>query len=76
MARQAPLFMTFSRQEYAQQYWSGFLCLPPGDLPDPGIELASLTSPALAGEFFITSAHSMGVKSSNSDCRIRVLEGL
>ena len=46
------------------------------DLPDPGIELASLTSPALAGEFFITSAHSMGVKSSNSDCRIRVLEGL
>ena len=24
----------------------------PGDLPDPGIELASLVSPALAGGFF------------------------
>ena len=29
---------------------------PPGDLPDPGIEPAYLTSPALAGRFFITSA--------------------
>ena len=28
---------------------------PPGDLPDPGIEPASLTSPALAGRFFTTS---------------------
>ena len=27
-----------------------------GDLPDPGIEPASLVSPALAGEFFTTSA--------------------
>ena len=26
-----------------------------GNLPDPGIEPASLTSPALASEFFITS---------------------
>ena len=29
---------------------------PPGDLPDPGIKPAYLTSPALAGRFFITSA--------------------
>ena len=29
--------------------------LPPGDLPHPGIELESLTSPALAGRFFTTS---------------------
>ena len=29
---------------------------PPGDLPDPGIEPASLRSPALAGVFFTTSA--------------------
>ena len=29
---------------------------PPGDLPDPGIEPASLMSPALAGGFFITGA--------------------
>ena len=27
----------------------------PGDLPDPGIELMSLMSPALAGRFFTTS---------------------
>ena len=42
----------FSRQEY----WSGMPCPPPGDLPDPGIEPASLMSPALAGRFFTTSA--------------------
>ena len=30
VARQAPLSMGFSRQEY----WSGWLCPPPGDLPD------------------------------------------
>ena len=28
----------------------------PGDPPDPGIELTSLTSPALAGGFFTTSS--------------------
>ena len=27
-----------------------------GDLPEPGIELASVTSPALAGGFFTTNA--------------------
>ena len=30
--------MGFSRQEY----WSGLLCSPPGDLPNPGIEPRSL----------------------------------
>ena len=49
VARQAPLPMGFSREEY----WSGLPCLPPGDLPDPGIEPASLMSPA--GEFFTTA---------------------
>ena len=49
---QAPLSMRFCRQEY----WSALLCPPPGDLPDPGIESTSLTSPALAGRFFTTSA--------------------
>ena len=39
---QAPLSMGFSRQEY----WSGFLCPPPGDLPDPGIEPTSPASQA------------------------------
>ena len=31
-------------------------CPPPGELPDPGIEPSSLTSSALAGGFFTTSA--------------------
>ena len=34
----------------------GLPCPPPEDLADPGIELASLMSPALADGFFITSA--------------------
>jgi len=51
VARKAPLSMGFSRQEY----WSGLPCLPPGDLPDRGIELVSLMSLALAGGFFTTS---------------------
>ena len=38
VARQAILSMGFSRQ----QHWSGLPCPPPGDLPDPGIESASL----------------------------------
>ena len=50
-AHQAPLSMGFSRQEYR----SGLLCLPPGNLPDPGFEPASLTSPALISRFFTTS---------------------
>ena len=49
---QAPLSRGFSRQEF----WSGLPCPPPGDLPHPGIEPFSLMSPALAGEFFTTSA--------------------
>ena len=43
--------MGFSRQEYC-----GLLCPPPGDLPHPGFEPASLTCPStLAGGFFTTS---------------------
>ena len=48
IACQAALSMGFSRQEY----WSGLPFPPPGDLPNPGIELVSLTTPALAGGFF------------------------
>ena len=43
VARQAPLSMGFSRQEY----WSGLPLASPGDLPDPGIKPASPVSPAL-----------------------------
>ena len=51
-ARQAPPSVGVSRQEH----WSGWPCPPPGDLPDPGMEPVSLTSPVLAGGFFTTSA--------------------
>ena len=46
------LYVGFSRQEY----YSGLPCLPPWDLPDPGIEPMSLMSPALPDGFFTTSA--------------------
>ena len=48
VAHQAPLFMGFSRQEFG----SGLPLPTPGDLPNPGIEPASLATPALAGGFF------------------------
>ena len=44
IACQSPLSMEFSRQEY----WSELPFPPPGDLPDPRMEPASLMSPALA----------------------------
>ena len=46
---QAPLSMGFPRQEY----WRGLPFPPSRDLLDPGIEPASLMSPAMAGAFFI-----------------------
>ena len=52
VSHQALQSMGFSRQEY----WSGLPRPPPGDLPDPGIEPVSVTSLALADEFFTTSA--------------------
>ena len=45
VARQAPLSMGFSRQEY----WRQLPFLPPGDLPDPEIEPVL---PALSSVFF------------------------
>ena len=49
VAHQAPLSMGFSRQEY----WSGLLCPPPGDLPNPGIKLRS---PALQAGSLLSEA--------------------
>ena len=49
-AHQAPLSMGFFRQDYP----SGLPCPTPGDLPYPGIEPTSPTSPPLAGRFFTT----------------------
>ena len=44
--------MRFSRQEY----WTGLPFSPPGDLLDPGVNPASLSSAALVGRLFTTSA--------------------
>ncbi|KAB0345202.1 hypothetical protein FD754_022128 [Muntiacus muntjak] len=38
-----------------KEYWSGLPFPTPEDLPDPGIKLTSLASPALADGFFTTS---------------------
>ena len=48
VARQAPLSVGFSREEY----WSGVPFRFPGDLSHPGMEPMSLVSSALAGGFF------------------------
>ena len=49
-ARQAPLSIGFSRQDY----WSGLPFPSPGDLSNPGITPLSPASPALAGRFSTT----------------------
>ena len=46
IACQTPLSMGFPRQEY----WRGLPFPPPGNLPDPGIELLSPVSPALQAD--------------------------
>ena len=46
-----------------QEYWSGLPCLPPRDLPDPGIKLMS---PALAGTFFTTAPQGKPISQSVS----------
>ena len=47
-ARQTPLSMGFSRQEY----WNGLPVPSPGDFPESVTASASLVSSALAGRFF------------------------
>ena len=49
VARQAPLSMEFSRQEY----WNAKPFPPPGDLPNP----VTLTFPELADRFYTTSVN-------------------
>ena len=63
-ACQAPLSMGFSRHEY----WNGLLFPSPGHLSDLELEPISLTSPALAGEFFTTELP--GKPSNNNILRI------
>ena len=52
VAHQVPLSLEFPKQEH----WSGLPFPSPENLPDPGIKLASLMSPALASRFFTTNA--------------------
>ena len=51
VAHQTPLFTGSSRQEH----WSGLSFPSAEDLPDAGLELLALASPALAGGFFTTA---------------------
>ena len=65
-----------------KEYWNGMPFPPPGDLPNPGIEPVSLTSPALAGGFFTTWEAAGNVfahwecKSDSSGCGLRYHEVL
>ena len=51
LARQAPLSMGFSRQEY----WSGLPCPPSGDLSDPWIKPVSSVAPELQANSLLLS---------------------
>ena len=51
VARQVPLSMGFSRQEY----WSGLLFPFPGDLSDPGIEPVFPEAAALQADSLLLS---------------------
>ena len=53
VALQVPLSIRFSRQEY----WTGLPFLPPGDLPNPGIEPASVTSTCIDRKIFYPYHH-------------------
>ena len=62
VAHLVPLSMGFSRQEYPlsmgfsrQEYWSELPCLPPGDLPNPGIEPASPVALAFQADSLLLS---------------------
>ena len=48
---------TYTYSKTRQEYWSGLPYSLPEDLPDPGNEPASLTSPVLAGGFFTTTTN-------------------
>ena len=62
VAHQATMSMVFSRQEY----WSGFPFPTPWDVPNPGIETSSLTSPELADRFLTTARPGRPAKDASS----------
>ena len=59
VARQAPLSLGFSRQEY----WSVLPFPSPEGLPNPGIKPTSLAFSALGSGFFTTAAAAAAAKS-------------
>jgi len=50
-ARQAPLSLRFSRQEY----WSGLPCFPPRDLPNPGTHTSCISRQVLHHQHHLRS---------------------
>ena len=62
VALQAPLPIQFSRQEY----WSGLLFHPPGDLLDPEMEPGSPVSPTMAYSYFTTGPLEKSILPSSS----------
>ena len=56
-----------------QEYWTGLPCLPPRDLPDPGIKPMS---PALAGRFFTTAPQGKPISQSVQFSRSVVSDSL
>ena len=70
VAHQAPLFLGFSRQEY----WSGLPCPPPGDLPDPGVELMSLYVSCIGRQHKVPNTCSCEMTTSQHDTGVDVRE--
>ena len=58
VAHQAPVSIQYFRQEY----WSGLPFPPPGDLPIPGIEPASLVSATLQEDSLLLSHQGSPIK--------------
>ena len=58
VAHQAPVSIQYFRQEY----WSGLPFPPPGDLPIPGIESASLVSGTLQEDSLLLSHQGSPIK--------------
>ena len=63
-ARQAPLSLGLSRQEY----WNGLPCPPPGDIPNPRIKPIPSMPPALPGELLYQSVQLSSVHSHPTLC--------
>ena len=69
VAHQATLSMGVSRQEP----WSELQCTPLGDLPDPGIESVSPSSPALQASSLLLS-HQKGPEKSLNSTKIGIFK--